>query len=37
MALKKTYRFLRGVVRVCTRRMRVEWATPFTGEPSVFI
>jgi len=37
MALKKSYRFLRGVVRVCTRRMRVEWATPFTGEPSVFI
>jgi 1-acyl-sn-glycerol-3-phosphate acyltransferase len=37
MALKRSYRFFRGLVRVCTRRMRAEWAQPFTGEPSVFV
>lgn len=37
MQLKRSYRFLRGLIRLCTYRMRVEWAVPFTGEPSVFI
>ncbi len=37
MKLKRSYRFLRGVVRVCTKPMRVTWTQPFTGEPSVFI
>lgn len=37
MALKRSYRFLRGLIRICTYRMRVEWQQPFTGEPSVFI
>jgi len=37
MQLKKSYRFLRGLIRLCTYRMRVEWAVPFTDEPSVFI
>lgn len=37
MPLKKSYRFLRGLVRAVTYRMRTEWAEPFTGEASVFI
>ena len=37
MQLKKSYRFLRGLIRVFTYRMRIQWETPFTGEPSVFI
>ena len=37
MQLKRSYRFLRGFVRVVSYRMRTEWAVPFTGEPSVFI
>ncbi len=37
MQLKKGYRFWRGVARLFTPRMRAEWATPFTDEPSVFI
>ena len=37
MALKRSYRFLRGLIRVFTYRMRVEWRQPFTGEPSVFV
>jgi len=37
MQLKKSYRFLRGLIRLCTYHMRVEWTVPFTGEPSVFI
>ena len=37
MQLKRSYRFLRGFVRLVSYRMRTEWAVPFTGEPSVFI
>jgi len=37
MALKRSYCALRGLVRVCTHRMRTEWTLPFTDEPSVFI
>ncbi|MDD3214717.1 MAG: hypothetical protein PHY64_13660 [Eubacteriales bacterium] len=37
MRLKRSYRFWRGMVRLCTYRMRAEWKQPFTGEPSVFI
>ena len=37
MQLKKSYRFWRGLLRACTYRMQVEWQTPFTGEPAVFI
>ncbi len=37
MRLKKSYRFLRGLVRLCARPMRIQWARPFTGEPSVFV
>ncbi|MCE5343896.1 MAG: hypothetical protein LLF96_10010 [Eubacteriales bacterium] len=37
MQLKMSYRFLRGLVRVCTYHMRTEWEQPFTGEPSVFV
>ena len=35
--LKRSYRVLRGLVRVCTRPMATEWEVPFTHEPSVFI
>ncbi|HNW87790.1 MAG TPA: hypothetical protein PLP25_07980 [Candidatus Limiplasma sp.] len=37
MQFKRSYRFLRGLVRITSYRMRTEWAVPFTGEPSVFI
>lgn len=37
MPLKRSYRFWRGLVRLCIPRMRTEWTEPFTGEPSVFI
>lgn len=37
MKLKRSYRMLRGMVRLLSRRMRTEWAVPFTDEPSVFI
>ena len=37
MQLKRSYRFWRGLLRACTYRMQVEWQTPFTGEPAVFI
>jgi len=37
MKLKRSYRILRGLVRVCTYRMRTEWEVPFVQEPSVFV
>ncbi|NLI22360.1 MAG: hypothetical protein GX418_12555 [Clostridiales bacterium] len=37
MPLKMSYRLLRGLIRLCTYRMRPQWAVPFTGEPSVFV
>ncbi len=36
MALKRSYRLLRGAVRLFTPKMRTEWETPFDGAPSVF-
>lgn len=32
----RLYRFLRGVVRVFTKPMKVEWEVPYDGQPSVF-
>ena len=37
MPLKRSYRILRGTIRILTYRMQTEWEVPFTGEPSVFI
>ena len=34
--MKKSYVFLRGVVRLFSRKMTTEWTQPFNGEPSVF-
>ena len=36
MALKKSYRVLRGLLRLVTPKMRTEWEVPFDGEPCVF-
>ena len=35
--LKRSYRFLRGTIRLFTPGMRTFWQQPHTGEPSVFI
>lgn len=33
----RAYRCLSTVYRVCSRKMKAEWAVPFTDEPSVFV
>ena len=34
---KRFYRFVRGMIRVCSRRMKTEWETPFEDGPCVFV
>ena len=36
MEMKKSYRFLRGTLKLFSRRMKVEWEVPYDGQPSVF-
>ena len=35
--LKRSYKFLRGLIRCFSPRMKTIWQEPHTGEPSVFI
>lgn len=34
---KNFYRFVRGIIRTFTRPMKIEWETPFSGGPCVFV
>lgn len=36
MVQKKSFRFLRGVVRTFTHRMETIWEEPFDGQPAIF-
>jgi len=33
----RLYRFLRGLIRVFTKKMDTVWETPFEGKPSIFV